>query len=136
MRYASERLSLFRTVFVQVAALFLFAAGGMLLAVAERALNVRPTHHAQPAHAEMAPAAELLDNRLPAVLKGQPDELPAPAEKSFQKKTRGSQPPFALSGLSPMLQPERPVRLSEAVSALLPSWRGLVAFPLPPPASV
>ena len=33
----------------------------------------------------------------------------------------------------PMLQPERPVRLSEAVSALLPSWRGLVAFPLPPP---
>ena len=83
----------------------------------------------------MAPAAELLDNRLPAVLKGQPDELPAPAEKSFQKKTRGSQPPFALSGRSPMLQPERPVRLSEAVSALLPSWRGLVAFPLPPPAS-
>ena len=128
MRYASERLSLFRTVFVQVAALLLFAAGGMLLAVAERELNVRPTHHA-----EMAPAAELLDNRLPAVLKGQPDELPAPAEKSFQKKTRGS--PFALSGLSPMLQPERPVRLSEAVSALLPSWRGLVAFPLPPPAS-
>ena len=127
MRYASERLSLFRTVFVQVAALLLFAAGGMLLAVAERELNVRPT--------EMAPAAELLDNRLPAVLKGQPDELPAPAEKSFQKKTRGSQPPFALSGLSPMLQPERPVRLSEAVSALLPSWRGLVAFPLPPPAS-
>ena len=124
MRYASERLSLFRTVFVQVAALLLFAAGGMLLAVAERELNVRPTHHA-----EMAPAAELLDNRLPAVLKGQP------AEKSFQKKTRGSQPPFALSGLSPMLQPERPVRLSEAVSALLPSWRGLVAFPLPPPAS-
>ena len=124
MRYASERLSLFRTVFVQVAALLLFAAGGMLLAVAERELNVRPT-----------PAAELLDNRLPAVLKGQPDELPAPAEKSFQKKTRGSQPPFALSGLSPMLQPERPVRLSEAVSALLPSWRGLVAFPLPPPAS-
>ena len=118
MRYASERLSLFRTVFVQVAALLLFAAGGMLLAVAERELNVRPTHHA-----EMAPAAELLDNRLPAVLKGQPDELPAPAEKSFQKKTRGSQPPFALSGLSPMLQPERPVRLSEAVSALLPSWR-------------
>lgn len=117
-------------VFVQVAALLLFAAGGMLLAVAERELNVRPTHHA-----EMAPAAELLDNRLPAVLKGQPDELPAPAEKSFQKKTRGSQPPFALSGLSPMLQPERPVRLSEAVSALLPSWRGLVAFPLPPPAS-
>ena len=96
----------------------------------ERELNVRPTHHA-----EMAPAAELLDNRLPAVLKGQPDELPAPAEKSFQKKTRGSQPPFALSGLSPMLQPERPARLSEAVSALLPSWRGLVAFPLPPPAS-
>ena len=96
MRYASERLSLFRTVFVQVAALLLFAAGGMLLAVAERELNVRPTHHA-----EMAPAAELLDNRLPAVLKGQPDELPAPAEKSFQKKTRGSQPPFALSGLSP-----------------------------------
>lgn len=130
MRYASERLSLFRTVFVQVAALLLFAAGGMLLAVAERELNVRPTHHA-----EMAPAAELLDNRLPAVLKGQPDELPAPAEKSFQKKTRGSQPPFALSGLSPMLQPERPVRLSEAVSALLPSWRGLVAFPLLPPAS-
>ncbi len=130
MRYASERLSLFRTVFVQVAALLLFAAGGMLLAVAERELNVRPTHHA-----EMAPAAELLDNRLPAVLKGQPDELPAPAEKSFQKKTRGSQPPFALSGLSPMLQPERPARLSEAVSALLPSWRGLVAFPLPPPAS-
>ena len=143
MRYASERLSLFRTVFVQVAALLLFAAGGMLLAVAERELNVRPTHHA-----EMAPAAELLDNRLPAVLKGCrnahaacsqamtiPDELPAPAEKSFQKKTRGSQPPFALSGLSPMLQPERPVRLSEAVSALLPSWRGLVAFPLPPPAS-
>lgn len=128
MRYASERLSLFRTVFVQVAALLLFAAGGMLLAVAERELNVRPTHHA-----EMSPAAELLDNRLPAVLKGQPDELPAPAEKSFQKKTRGSQPPFALSGLSPMLQPERPVRLSEAVSALLPSWRGLVAFPLPPP---
>ena len=119
MRYASERLSLFRTVFVQVAALLLFAAGGMLLAVAERELNVRPTHHA-----EMSPAAELLDNRLPAVLKGQPDELPAPAEKSFQKKTRGSQPPFALSGLSPMLQPERPVRLSEAVSALLPSWRG------------
>ena len=113
MRYASERLSLFRTVFVQVAALLLFAAGGMLLAVAERELNVRPTHHA-----EMAPA-----------------ELPAPAEKSFQKKTRGSQPPFALSGLSPMLQPERPVRLSEAVSALLPSWRGLVAFPQPPPAS-
>ena len=111
MRYASERLSLFRTVFVQVAALLLFAAGGMLL------------------------AAELLDNRLPAVLKGRTDELPAPAEKSFQK-TRGSQPPFALSGLSPMLQPERPVRLSEAVSALLPSWRGLVAFPLPPPASV
>ena len=71
MRYASERLSLFRTVFVQVAALLLFAAGGMLLAVAERELNVRPTHHA-----EMAPAAELLDNRLPAVLKGQPDELP------------------------------------------------------------
>lgn len=130
MRYASERLSLFRTVFVQVAALLLFAAGGMLLAVAERELNVRPPHHA-----EMAPAAELLDNRLPAVLKGQPDELPAPAEKSFQKKTRGSQPPFALSGLSPMLQPERPVRLSEAVSALLPSWRGLVAFPLLPPAS-
>ena len=96
-----------------------------------RELNVRPTHHA-----EMAPAAELLDNRLPAVLKGRTDELPAPAEKSFQKKTRGSQPPFALSGLSPMLQPERPVRLSEAVSALLPSWRGLVAFPLPPPASV
>ena len=59
MRYASERLSLFRTVFVQVAALLLFAAGGMLLAVAERELNVRPTHHA-----EMAPAAELLDNRL------------------------------------------------------------------------
>ena len=29
MRYASERLSLFRTVFVQVAALLLFAAGGM-----------------------------------------------------------------------------------------------------------
>ncbi|MFQ8735231.1 MAG: hypothetical protein ACLSAH_03560 [Bilophila wadsworthia] len=57
MRYASERLSLFRTVFVQVAALLLFAAGGMLLAVAERELNVRPTHHA-----EMAPAAELLDN--------------------------------------------------------------------------
>ena len=27
MRYASERLSLFRTVFVQVAALLLFAAG-------------------------------------------------------------------------------------------------------------
>ena len=69
MRYASERLSLFRTVFVQVAALLLFAAGGMLLAAAERELNVRPTHHA-----EMAPAAELLDNRLPAVLKGQPDE--------------------------------------------------------------
>ena len=130
MRYASERLSLFRTVFVQVAALLLFAAGGMLLAAAERELNVRPTHHA-----EMAPAAELLDNRLPAVLKGRTDELLAPAEKSFQK-TRGSQPPFALSGLSPMLQPERPVRLSEAVSALLPSWRGLVAFPLPPPASV
>ena len=130
MRYASERLSLFRTVFVQVAALLLFAAGGMLLAAAERELNVRPTHHA-----EMAPAAELLDNRLPAVLKGRTDELPAPAEKSFQK-TRGSQPPFALSGLSPMLQPVRPVRLSEAVSALLPSWRGLVAFPLPPPASV
>ena len=63
MRYASERLSLFRTVFVQVAALLLFAAGGMLLAAAERELNVRPTHHA-----EMAPAAELLDNRLPAVL--------------------------------------------------------------------
>ena len=125
MRYASERLSLFRTVFVQVAALLLFAAGGMLLAAAERELNVRPTHHA-----EMAPAAELLDNRLPAVLKGRTDELPAPAEKSFQKKTRGSQPPFALSGLSPMLQPERPVRLSEAVSALLPSWRGLVAFRL------
>ena len=124
MRYASERLSLFRTVFVQVAALLLFAAGGMLLAAAERELNVRPTHHA-----EMAPAAELLDNRLPAVLKGRTDELPAPAEKSFQKKTRGSQPPFALSGLSPMLQPERPVRLSEAVSTLLPSWRGLVAFP-------
>ena len=60
MRYASERLSLFRTVFVQVAALLLFAAGGMLLAVAERELNVRPTHHA-----EMAPAAELLDNPLP-----------------------------------------------------------------------
>ena len=118
MRYASERLSLFRTVFVQVAALLLFAAGGMLLAAAERELN------------------ELLDNRLPAVLKGRTDELPAPAEKSFQKKTRGSQPPFALSGLSPMLQPERPVRLSEAVSTLLPSWRGLVAFPLPPPASV
>ena len=116
MRYASERLSLFRTVFVQVAALLLFAAGGMLLAAAERELNVRPTHHA-----EMAPAAELLDNRLPAVLKGRTDELPAP---------------FALSGLSPMLQPERPVRLSEAVSTLLPSWRGLVAFPLPPPASV
>ena len=56
MRYASERLSLFRTVFVQVAALLLFAAGGMLLAVAERELNVRPTHHV-----EMAPAAELLD---------------------------------------------------------------------------
>lgn len=131
MRYASERLSLFRTVFVQVAALLLFAAGGMLLvAVAERELNVRPSPHA-----EMAPAAELLDNRLPAVLKGQPGELPAPAEKSLHKKTRGSQPPFALSGLSPMLQPERPVRLSEAVSALLPSWRGLVAFPLPPPAS-
>ena len=128
MRYASERLSLFRTVFVQVAALLLFAAGGMLLAVAERELNVRPTHHA-----EMAPAAELLDNRLPAVLKDPPGELPAPAEKSFQKKTRGSQPPFALSGLSPMLQPERPVRLSEAVSALLPSWRGLVAFPPRPP---
>ena len=121
MRYASERLSLFRTVFVQVAALLLFAAGGMLLAAAERELNVRPTHHA-----EMAPAAELLDNRLPAVLKGRTDELPAPAEKSFQK-TRGSQPPFALSGLSPMLQPERPVRLSEAVSALLPS------FPCLPP---
>ena len=29
MRYASERLSLFRTVFVQVAALLLFAAGGV-----------------------------------------------------------------------------------------------------------
>ena len=113
MRYASERLSLFRTVFVQVAALLLFAAGGMLLAAAERELNVRPTHHA-----EMAPAAELLDNRLPAVLKGRTDELPAPAEKSFQKKTRGSQPPFALSGLSPMLQPERPVRLSEAGNGL------------------
>ena len=39
MRYASERLSLFRTVFVQVAALLLFAAGGMLLAVAVNAAD-------------------------------------------------------------------------------------------------
>ena len=72
MRYASERLSLFRTVFVQVAALLLFAAGGMLLAVAERELNVRPTHHA-----EMSPAAELLDNRLPAVLRNRFRRRPA-----------------------------------------------------------
>ena len=39
MRYASERLSLFRTVFVQVAALLLFAAGGMLLAGAVNAAD-------------------------------------------------------------------------------------------------
>ena len=39
MRYASERLSLFRSVFVQVAALLLFAAGGMLLAVAVNAAD-------------------------------------------------------------------------------------------------
>ena len=107
MRYASERLSLFRTVFVQVAALLLFAAGGMLLAVAERELNVRPTHHA-----EMSPAAELLDNRLPAVLKGQPDELPAPAEKSFQKKTRGSQPPSSPLGAASSPFPCLPPRPS------------------------
>ena len=87
MRYASERLSLFRTVFVQVAALLLFAAGGMLLAVAERELNVRPTHHA-----EMAPAAELLDNRLPAVLKGQPDELPAPRNRFRRRPAVLSRP--------------------------------------------
>ena len=130
MRYASERLSLFRTVFVQVAALLLFAAGGVLFAAAEKELDVRSAPHA-----EMAPSAGLQDIRLPAVLKDPPGELPAPAEKSLHKKARGSQPPFALSGLSPMLQPERPVRLSETVSALLPSWRGLVAFPLPPPAS-
>ena len=119
MRYASERLSLFRTVFVQVAALLLFAAGGMLLAVAERELNVRPTHHA-----EMAPAAELLDNRLPAVLKGQPDELPAPAEKSFQKKTRGSQPPFApcfsRNVLSGSVKPSRPSSPLGAASSPFP----------------
>lgn len=131
MRYASERLSLFRTVFVQVAALLLFAAGGMLLAEAEEELNVRPIPPA-----EMAPAAELLAGRqLSAVLKSQPDVLPAPSDKSLQKKVRGVQSPFALSGLSPILQSERPVRLNEAASPLLPSWRGLVAFPLPPPAS-
>ena len=130
MRYASERLSLFRTVFVQVAALLLVAAGGVLFAAAEKELDVRSAPHA-----EMAPSAGLQDIRLPAVLKDPPGELPAPAEKSLHKKARGSQLPFALSGLSPMLHPERPVRLSEAVSALLPSWRGLVAFPLPPPAS-
>ena len=39
MRYASERLSLFRTVFVQVAALLLFAAGWMLLTVAVNAAD-------------------------------------------------------------------------------------------------
>ena len=38
MRYASERLSLFRTGFVQVAALLLLA-GGMLLAVAVNAAD-------------------------------------------------------------------------------------------------
>lgn len=131
MRYASERLSLFRTVFVQVAALLLFAAGGVLLAEAEKELNVRPIPSS-----ETAPVIDLLAGRqLPAVLKNQPGELPAPSDKSLQKKTRGSQPPFALSGLSLILQSERPVRLNEAVSFLLPSWRGLVAFPLPPPAS-
>ena len=114
MRYASERLSLFRTVFVQVAALLLFAAGGMLLAVAERELNVRPTHHA-----EMAPAAELLDNRLPAVLKGQPDELPAPAEKSFQKKTRGP-PCFSRNVLSGSVKPSRPSSPLGAASSPFP----------------
>lgn len=131
MRYASERLSLFRTVFVQVAALLLFAAGGALLAEAAKELNVRPIPSS-----EMVPTVDLLAGRqLPAVLKSQPSAFPAPSDKSLQKKTRGSQPPFALSELSPILQSERPVRLNEAVSFLLPSWRGLVAFPLPPPAS-
>ncbi len=131
MRYASDKLSLFRTVFVQVAAFLLFAAGGMLLAAAEKGLDAGLIPHA-----EMAPAAELLSGRqLTAVLESQPGELPAPSEKSFQKKTRGLQSPFALSGFSSILRSERPVRLNEAASPLLPSWRGLVAFPLPPPAS-
>ena len=91
MRYASERLSLFRTVFVQVAALLLFAAGGVLFAAAEKELDVRSAPHA-----EMAPSAGLQDIRLPAVLKDPPGELPAPAEKSLHKKARGSQPPFPL----------------------------------------
>lgn len=131
MRYASERLSLFRTVFVQVAALLLFAAGGVLLAEAAKELNVRPIPSS-----EMVPTVDLLAGRqLSAVLKSQPSVFPAPSDKSLQKKARGSQPSFALSELSPILQSERPVRLNEAVSLLLPSWRGLVAFPLPPPAS-
>ncbi|MFR2199152.1 MAG: hypothetical protein ACLS58_07735 [Sutterella wadsworthensis] len=61
MRYASE-LSLFHTVFVQVAALLLFAAGGMFRGSEETERTPHPP-------CEMAPAAELLDNRLPAVLK-------------------------------------------------------------------
>ena len=73
MRYASERLSLFRTVFVQVAALLLFAAGGMLLAVAERELNVRPTHHA-----EMAPKDD--QPLLPVVL------FHLPPEHNFRRR--------------------------------------------------
>lgn len=85
MRYASERLSLFRTVFVQVAALLLFAAGGMLLAAAERELNVRPTHHA-----EMAPAAELLDNRLPAVLQRPDGRAPSACREIVSEDPRFS----------------------------------------------
>ena len=88
MRYASERLSLFRTVFVQVAALLLFAAGGVLFAAAEKELDVRSAPHA-----EMAPSAGLQDIRLPAVLKTRRASSPRlPRNRSIKRLAVHSRP--------------------------------------------
>ena len=125
MRYASDRLALFRTFFVLSAALLLLIAARVLSAEAIRDLSVRLC-----ASADLVPCGDHAVRTFPAALEQQPRVLPLP---DMPLPLKGD----AFRAASPEIPPlaERPGRLSEAVSDRLPSWRGLVAFPLPPPAS-
>ena len=125
MRDASDRLAPFRTLFVLSAALLLLIASGVLAVEVIEALSVRLC-----ASAELLPDSDHAVRPLPAALEQQPrvvppPDMPLPIKDDAFRAASTEIPPLA----------ERPVRLNEAVSDHLPSWRGLVAFPLPPPAS-
>lgn len=131
MSYASESLLHFRTVFVQAAAVLLLAACGLLVAEAERVAHrklfapFREMGHVVRSLADVQPVALNCSHKL----------FSSVLEKDLQKKgiSSGLIPGDAVY---PFPLDDRPVGLAEIVPTRLPSWRGLVAFPLPPPASV